>query len=148
MTRRTQLGADDYARSVALRKWLKDFSALGERPTLDVKVWGEFMVYAYIFGVAKEVMKELRDMFPEMFAEGDAMMTANSGYVPWYMWYAPMDTTGTPFSEVFDSTISNTMSTAQAAISAASGGFSSGGGFGGGFSGGGGGGFGGGGGAR
>jgi uncharacterized membrane protein len=149
MTRRTQKGADDFARCEALHNWLKDFSALDERPTQDVKVWGEFMVYAYIFGVAKEVLKELRDTMPEMFAQEDSMAAGNIGYVPWYMWYAASGPVGMgSFGDVFDATVSNTMSTAQAAISAAQGVSSSGGGFGGGFSGGGGGGFGGGGGAR
>lgn len=147
MTRRTRSGAEDYARSVALRNWLKDFSALDERPTQDVKVWGEFMVYAYIFGIAKEVIKELRDTMPELFAESDAM-GADTAYVPWYVWYAPMSTDMVSFSDMFDQTMTNTAQIAQAAVSAASGDFSSGGGFGGGFSGGGGGGFGGGGGAR
>lgn len=147
MPRRTQNGADDYARCVALKKWLKEFSALDERPPQDVLVWGEFMVYAYIFGVAKEVLAQLRDTMPELFTESDAMMAANSSYVPWYMWYGDTSMVGAmSFSEIMDSTIANTIGTAQAAMSGAKGGWSGGGGLGGGFSGGGGGGFGGGGG--
>ncbi|MBO4365895.1 MAG: DUF2207 domain-containing protein [Eggerthellaceae bacterium] len=158
MPRRSQLGVDDYARSMALKRWLKDFTALGERPPMDVKVWGEFMVYAYIFGVADEVIKQLRNTVPQMFAQDDAWVRTNSAYVPWYMWYD--DTTlrsGSglgSFSDMFQTTWSNTTQTAEAAIAAAQAVstagdfFSSGGGFGGGFSGGGGGGFGGGGGAR
>ena len=158
MPRRSQLGVDDYAKSMALKRWLKDFTALNERPPMDVKVWGEFMVYAYIFGVADEVMKQLRATMPQMFAQDDAWVRTNSSYVPWYMWY---DTTTTraggglgSFSSAFQTSWANTTKTAEAAVAAAnaasSGGgfFSSGGGFGGGFSGGGGGGFGGGGGAR
>lgn len=148
MTRRTQNGADDFARSEALRNWLKDFSALDERPPQDVKVWGEFMVYAYIFGVAEEVLKELRQTVPDLFAE-DATMMGNTAYVPWYVWYGPsIGSSMGSFSDMMSTTMNNTMDVAAAATSAASGGFSSGGGFGGGFSGGGGGGFGGGGGAR
>ncbi len=39
MERRTQKGADVYARCKGLRKWLQEFSALDERPATDVKVW-------------------------------------------------------------------------------------------------------------
>lgn len=150
MPRRSVEGNNLVAKCKALRNWLRDFSSLDERPPTDVKVWGEFMVYAYLFGIAEQVIKELQTQVPEIF-EGDATVYG-TGYVPWWFWYTAgygahggMMSSG---ANLFDASISNTMSTAQAAISGASGGFSSGGGFGGGFSGGGGGGFGGGGGAR
>ena len=150
LPRRSREGNDLVARCKALRNWLRDFSSLDERPPTDVRVWGEFMVYAYLFGVAERVMAELRDVVPEVLGADDAV-AAGSGYVPWYVWYAPgRGTTGAPMPSVsvlVQTSVTNTVATAQAAISAASGG-SSGGGFGGGFSGGGGGGFGGGGGAR
>lgn len=150
MPRRTRVGNDLTARCKALRNWLRDFSNLDERPPTDVKVWGEFMVYAYLFGVAERVMRELRETVPEVL-EVDAGASAPH-YVPWYVWYTPgRGVGGSPMPSVSDlmrTSVANTVSTAQAAVSAASGGSSSGGGFGGGFSGGGGGGFGGGGGAR
>ena len=113
-----------------------------------MKVWGEFMVYAFIFGIASEVIKALQLKVPELFQD-DGMMYS-SGYVPWWFWYSTshgVHGTAMPAaSTLFQSSLANTVSTAQAAMSAAEGSFSSGGGFGGGFSGGGGGGFGGGGG--
>jgi len=146
MERRTQKGADAYAKCEALKRWLKDFSRLKERPVLDIKVWGEFLVYAYLFGIADEVIDELRDSVPEMFTE-DATLAASSYYVPWWYIYSTHSmTNGMPsFANSFASSINQSVAAVQ---SAASGNFSSSGGFGGGFSGGGGGGFGGGGGAR
>lgn len=148
MPRRSQEGSTLDAKCKALRNWLKDFSALDERPPTDVKVWGEFMVYAFIFGIASEVIKALQLKVPELFQD-DGMMYS-SGYVPWWFWYSTshgVHGTAMPAaSTLFQSSLANTVSTAQAAMSAAEGSFSSGGGFGGGFSGGGGGGFGGGGG--
>ncbi|SEO52392.1 Uncharacterized membrane protein [Denitrobacterium detoxificans] len=140
MTRRTQKGLDDYMRCKALRRWLCEFSALDERPPTDVKVWGEFMVYAYIFGVAKEALAQLRKAVPQIFQEDDDLMGQNSWYVPWYAMYGTRH--GDSFASVFDTTWSNTESIVSSALSSSS----SSGGFGGGFSGGGGGGFGGGGG--
>ena len=109
------------------------------------------MVYAYVFGIAKQVMHELQTSVPELF-EPAAGTAYGYGYVPWWFWYAPTHGAGGAVmpaaGDLLHTAVSNTVSTAQAAISGASGNFSSGGGFGGGFSGGGGGGFGGGGGAR
>lgn len=149
MPRRSVRGNELAAKSKALRNWLTDFSSLDERPPTDVKVWGEFMVYAYLFGVADQAIKQLQTTMPQLFEyDGSMGMT----YMPWWFWYTSghnaagmaMPSAG----DLLQTSVANTMSTATAALSAASGNFSSGGGFGGGFSGGGGGGFGGGGGAR
>lgn len=148
MPRRTQAGCDLNAKCQALHDWLEDFSAIDERPPTDVKVWGEFMVYAYVLGVAREAIKNLQEAVPEVFQE----TMAGSGYngVPWWCWYSTAsasDGTSVPSAGDFLSdSFSNASATAREAISAMSGGGSSGGGFGGGFSAGGGGGFGGGGG--
>ena len=148
MERRTQKGADAYARCKALEKWLTEFSSLGERPVLDVKVWGKFMVYAYLFGVADKAIKELRNVVPEMFADDEALMNESPYYVPWWLFYSNSHS-GYASLPSFTSSFDNALTSSMQAISSATGGnFSSGGGFGGGFSGGGGGGFGGGGGAR
>ena len=147
MERRTQKGADAYARCKALRKWLTEFSALDERPTTDVKVWGEFMVYAYLFGVAKEAIAELRKKVPELF-EVDDSMAASTSYVPWYVWYSPYhygDVDMPDFGSMLQTSVTESIQAVESALSDNS---SDGFGGGGGFSGGGGGGFGGGGGAR
>ncbi len=149
MPRRSVDGNNLVAKCKALRNWLRDFSSLDERPPTDVKVWGEFMVYAYLFGVADQAIKQLQTTMPELFEyDGSYGVT----YMPWWFWYtAGHNASGAVMPSVGDvlqTSLSNTMSTAQAALSGASGDFSSAGGFGGGFSGGGGGGFGGGGFAR
>lgn len=156
MPRRTVRGNNIVARCKALRNWLRDFSRLDERPPTNVKVWGQFMVYAYLFGVAKQAMKELQATVPELFDATDAG-AIGTAYVPWYVWYMPVHgPSGTAMpsaADMFQTSVTNTFSTAQSALQAAKGaaggsGFSSGFGGGGGFSMGGGGGFGGGGGAR
>ncbi|MEG0620610.1 MAG: DUF2207 domain-containing protein, partial [Raoultibacter sp.] len=151
MPRRSQGGVDLNARCEALRNWLKDFSSLDERPPTDVKVWGEFMVYAYLFGVADQAIKNLKNTVPEIF-EADGAMASSVAYVPWWFWYSPAyGASGSVMpaaSDFLGSAMESTATTAAAALSAAQDNFSSGGGMGGGFSMGGGGGFGGGGGAR
>lgn len=147
MERRTQKGADVYARCKGLRKWLTEFSALDERPAADVKVWGEFMVYAYLFGVAEQAIGKLRKKVPEMFQlNNDEVM--DSSYVPWWGLYTPTyyaNTTMPDLGSMLNTSVSESIQAVQSALSGDS---SDGSGGGGGFSSGGGGGFGGGGGAR
>ena len=156
MPRRSREGAEVYARARALKRWLKDFTALDERVPTDVKVWGEFMVYAQVFGVADEVVRQLRRVVPGMFSAGFDPEGADGADGPgWVAFYdsgvtrAAASNTGS-FAQAFGSMWGNTAHTAAVALAAASSGsgsgWSSGGGGGGGFSGGGGGGFGGGGG--
>lgn len=144
MDRRTQKGADAFARCEALKKWLTEFSALDERPPSDVAVWGEFMVYALIFGVAKEATEQLGRAVPEAFDED--YYTAQGIYMSsWWIWLSPSLTTRTlpDIGSAFEGALSDSL---EATSSTLSGTVSSGAGFGGGFSVGGGGGFGGGGG--
>ena len=140
MSRRTERGAEAAAKARALKNWLKDFTRLDERPPTDVKVWGQFMVYAFLFGIADQVVKDMRMSVPTFRDMDDATFYTA---MPYYYWYSPGFHHGSAITAgIFNATVSNTISSAQAAISEAA--SSSGGG--GGFSGGGGGGFGGGGG--
>ena len=48
-----------------LKAFLKDFSLLGERSMMEVKLWDEYMVYAEFFGLADEVRAEMKKICPE-----------------------------------------------------------------------------------
>lgn len=153
MPRRSVEGNNIVARAKALRNWLRDFSSADECLPTDANTWGELMVYAYLFGVAKRAAGELRTVLSEVTDSPAEPTSFGSLYVPWYAWYVAVghDAGGSSMPSVGDAlsaSIASTYSGAQSAISAINGSSSSAGGFGGGFSGGGGGGFGGGGGAR
>lgn len=139
MSRRNKTASELYAKCEAMKNWFEDFTILDERLPTDVAVWGEYLVYAHIFGVADKVIKALQVKEPTLYND--------IGFQSMCIWYYPvMFGRGTAFpADTFDNVVSNTMSTVSSAMSNNS----SGGGFGGGFSGGGGfGGGGGGGGAR
>ncbi len=120
-----------HARCAALRNWLTDFSNLKEAIPTDVKVWDHFLVFAVVFGVADQVIRQLQVVLPEI--------VENPAFVPVYMWIMPGYVGGPTPMQSMTRTFNTTVQTAASSNS-------SGGGFGGGFSGGGGGGFGGGGG--
>ena len=147
MQRRSREAVEIHAKCVGLRNWLKDFSALDERLPTDVKVWGEMMVYAYVFGVAEEAMKALQMKLPQVIQDEDFATSTGYWLMPHY--YGMPGGAAAPVVspvEMFQTMQANTMQTVSEALSAASssdgsgGGFSGGGDFGGGGFGGGGGG--------
>ena len=52
---------------MGLKRYLKDFSLLEERHAVEVSLWDEYMVYAQLFGIAKQVRKDFQKICPEYF---------------------------------------------------------------------------------
>ena len=50
-----------------LRKFLKEFTLLDERGVNEVKLWKDYMIYATLFGVADQVIKDMKKINPEFF---------------------------------------------------------------------------------
>lgn len=109
-----------------LKLFLKEFSDMKEKEAIEVKLWDEYLMFAYLFGMADKVAKQFKNLYPEIVEE---MQASNIDYGTF----------------VYINNISaRTVQAASAARSAAEsysgggGGFSSGGGGGGSFGGGGG----------
>lgn len=106
-----------------LKKFLKDFSKIDDRSVIEVNLWEEYLMYAQIFGIAKQVAKDLKRLIPDVISD-----TTYDDYIFFYN-----------FSYNNMSRVDTARSRAQS-YSSGGGGFSSGGGGGGSFGGGGGGG--------
>ena len=52
---------------LGLRKFLKEFSLLDERHVGELALWKEYMIYATLFGIAKEVIRDMKKINPEYF---------------------------------------------------------------------------------
>ena len=52
-----------------LKKFLKEFSRIHERSSNEVHLWKEYLMYAQMFGIAEEVAKELREIYPDVIPE-------------------------------------------------------------------------------
>ena len=50
-----------------LKKFLQEFTLLDERHIGEVKLWKEYMVYASLFGIAEQVIKEMKKINPDFF---------------------------------------------------------------------------------
>jgi uncharacterized membrane protein len=50
-----------------LKKFLKEFSLLDERHVHEVALWKDYMIYATLFGIADQVIKDMKAINPEYF---------------------------------------------------------------------------------
>jgi uncharacterized membrane protein len=119
--------------TLALKKWkafkrfISDFSAMEDAPISLIHIWDEYLVYAVVLGVAKELLKILNRL-----SEEQKMKFASAG---WYYGSGVSKVpSGTMSPEAFSSMVSNLSNTINALSSSSSvgGGFSGSGGGGGG----------------
>lgn len=58
-----------YEESVKLygsKKFLDEFSKIDTREAIEVKLWDEYLMFAYIFGIADKVAKQFKNLYPEV----------------------------------------------------------------------------------
>ncbi|MDO5062793.1 MAG: DUF2207 domain-containing protein [Peptostreptococcaceae bacterium] len=61
----TPAGFDMIDRSLGFRKMLEDFTLISERQVKEVELWDDYLVYAALFGMADEVSKQMKDIYPD-----------------------------------------------------------------------------------
>ena len=118
---------EDSTKLYGLKKFLEEFSRIDTRVVLEVHIWDEYLMFAYIFGIADKVAKQLKNLYPEVLEDPNN--------------YIDLDTI--LYINYLSNRSVNAASTARSraeSYSSGGGGFSSGGGGGGSFGGGGGGG--------
>ena len=54
-----------------LKKFLKEFTLLDERGAQEVGLWKDYMVYATLFGIADQVIRDMKKINPEYFLMDD-----------------------------------------------------------------------------
>ena len=52
-----------------LKKFLVEFSNMKTKEVMDVHLWDEYLMFAYLFGIADEVAKQLKNLYPEVIQE-------------------------------------------------------------------------------
>ena len=132
--RRSAAGQEDYVRWQAFQRFLQHFSEMERHEIPSLIIWEHYLVYAVTLGVAKEVIKQLEVVFPNL---------QDGGYHFGYGWmtyghHHGMNNLYGSFDTIGDS-IERAFTTAEKAVSKSSSGSGGGGGFSGGGGGGGGG---------
>lgn len=132
--RRSASGQEDYVRWQAYKRFLQHFSEMERHEIPSLIIWEHYLVYAVTLGVAKEVIKQLEVVFPNLqdgeYRFGYGWMTYGS--------YNGMNNLYGSFDSIGDS-VERAFRTAEKAVSKSSSGSGGGGGFSGGGGGGGGG---------
>ena len=58
---------DEVRQVFGLKKYLKEFSLLNERHVQEVALWKDYMIYATLFGIADQVIRDMKKINPEYF---------------------------------------------------------------------------------
>ena len=59
---------EDSTQLYGLKKFFTEFAKMDTKETLEVKLWDEYLMFAYLFGMADKVAKQLKNLYPEYIA--------------------------------------------------------------------------------
>ncbi len=60
---------EDSKQLLGLKKFLKEFSEIDKKETIEVHLWDEYLMFAYIFGIADKVLSQLKKLYPEIIEQ-------------------------------------------------------------------------------
>ena len=126
MLRRSREGNELFAQYKAVNDYLRDFGRLDEVPPQSIVLWNRFLVLAVVFGIAEEVIEQLRVKMPTVVTD--------PGFQTTYWWVYSSGGSGSPVSALQGgfASASQVAASAMSSASGGGGGFSGGGGGGGG----------------
>ena len=58
---------DEVRQVFGLKKYLQEFSLIDERHVQEVSLWKDYMIFATLFGIADQVIKDMKQINPEYF---------------------------------------------------------------------------------
>ena len=56
---------EDSKELYGLKLFFEEFAKMDTKETLEVKLWDEYLMFAYLFGMADRVAKQLKNLYPE-----------------------------------------------------------------------------------
>ena len=127
----TQQLKEEALKLKGLQMFLKEFSNIQEKEAIEVNLWNDYLIFAQLLGLAKEVMKQFKKLYPEI----GQLMDQSGIDLDTYVFINHIST-----SSLYTARTASTAHDLAESYSSGGGGFSSGGGGGGSFGGGGGGG--------
>ena len=54
-----------------LKKYLKEYTLIKDREAIEVHLFEEYLIYAQMMGIAKEVAKQFKDLYPEIIEQSN-----------------------------------------------------------------------------
>lgn len=65
----TEAGIKLTSEMFGFKKYLEDFTIINEREAKEVELWGDYIIYAQLFGIADKVAKQFKNLYPQYFEE-------------------------------------------------------------------------------
>ena len=138
----TQSGSDEKMQWKGLANYMKEYSLLDEKDILSLAIWEKYLIYATAFGIANEVIKQMKSKYPEVFIKekwDDENMKENYPVIhfvlnPIYhtddnsITYRAIENLGSGVSNAYRTSLSERASHSMSSGSGGGGGFSGGGG--------------------
>ena len=62
---------NDSVELCGLKKFLEEFSRMDTKEVLEVHLWDEYLMFAYLFGIADKVAKQLKNLYPEVIEQNN-----------------------------------------------------------------------------
>ena len=60
---------EDSVQLYGLKLFLEEFSNIDTKEAIEVHLWDEYLMFAYLFGIADKVAKQLKNLYPEILAQ-------------------------------------------------------------------------------
>ena len=77
----TSSGEQTLLELAGFRRYLQDFTLVNERRVVEVELWNDYLVFAALFGIGKELLRELVGLYPE-FAARSVLAGAGGTLLP------------------------------------------------------------------
>lgn len=77
-SRANQKGIREVQKAYGLKKFLMDFTLIGERASFEVVLWKQYLVFGALFGIADKVATELKNIAPGYYVESIEKSHMNS----------------------------------------------------------------------
>lgn len=78
----TKIGREYFLRWKNFEKYLKDYSLIKEKPPESVVLWDQYLIYGTSLGIAKEVIKSIKEVNPKIMNESNLYPAWTGMY--WY----------------------------------------------------------------
>ena len=115
----TKKGAEHYAKWMAHKKFLEDFSRFNEKELPEVTLWDKYLVYATILDCADKLSKEMELKMPNM----DTSNTTYVGYNPYMTHYIITSNIYSSINSGIHTAVASSRSSIAASQSSSGGGF-------------------------
>ncbi|HIR59243.1 MAG TPA: DUF2207 domain-containing protein [Candidatus Onthousia excrementipullorum] len=115
----TKKGAEHYAKWMAHKRFLEDFSRFNEKELPEVTLWDKYLVYAVVLDCADKLSKEMKLKMPNMERDD----TAYVGYNPYMTHYIITTNLYSSINSGIHTAVASSRSSIAASHSSSGGGF-------------------------